>query len=172
MNLGDALRTAFANLASHKLRSALTMLGMIFGVGAVIAMLSIGAGAEQQALEMIDRLGARNVLVRDVELRDDELEEVRETSPGLSPRNAVAIVDAVPGVRLVCPVDRVPEILQGQASVGLASAAGGQGIPPELPACPHLGGEDDGHRPTGPRCPRVVRAGREPMGRATGREPD
>jgi len=53
MNIDDSLRTALGNLAAHKLRSALTMLGIIFGVGAVIAMLSIGAGAEQQALEPI-----------------------------------------------------------------------------------------------------------------------
>ena len=98
MKLTDALLNAFANLMGHKLRSGLTMLGMIFGVGAVIAMLSIGAGAERQALEMIDRLGARNVLVRDVDLTDDELAEVRETSPGVSPRDATAILDAIPGV--------------------------------------------------------------------------
>ena len=71
MTLGDGLRTAIGNLASHTLRTALTMLGMVFGVAAVIAMLSIGEGAERQALEMIERLGVRNVLVRDVELRDD-----------------------------------------------------------------------------------------------------
>ncbi len=98
MSFADALANAFANLARHKLRSALTMLGMVFGVGAVIAMLSIGAGAERQALAMIERLGARNILVRDADLREEELEEVRETSPGLSPRDAVAIADAVPGV--------------------------------------------------------------------------
>ena len=55
MSLLEALRSALDNLASHKLRSALTMLGMIFGVGAVIAMLSIGSGAESQAMETIDR---------------------------------------------------------------------------------------------------------------------
>ena len=55
----EAFRTALDNLAAHKLRSALTMLGMIFGVGAVIAMLAIGAGAEAQALGMIERLGLR-----------------------------------------------------------------------------------------------------------------
>ena len=60
----EAFRSALGNLAAHKLRSALTMLGMIFGVGAVIAMLSIGAGAEQQAMEMIERLGLHNILVR------------------------------------------------------------------------------------------------------------
>ena len=98
MNLRDSLRNAAANLTAHALRSALTMLGMIFGVAAVIAMLSIGAGAERQALEMIERLGVRNILVRDVELRDDELAEIRRTSPGVSRRDAIAIRDAVPGV--------------------------------------------------------------------------
>ena len=48
------IRLAFSNLQSHKLRTFLTMLGMIFGVGAVIAMLSIGAGAEQESLRLIE----------------------------------------------------------------------------------------------------------------------
>ena len=51
---------AFANLYSHKLRTFLTMLGMIFGVGAVIAMLSIGAGAEKESLRLIDTMGLRD----------------------------------------------------------------------------------------------------------------
>ncbi|HSN55847.1 MAG TPA: ABC transporter permease [Candidatus Sulfomarinibacteraceae bacterium] len=103
MTLADAFRTALDNLAGHKLRSALTMLGMIFGVGAVIAMLSIGEGAEREAMAMIERLGVRNILVRDVEMRDEDLQEVREKSPGVSPRDAVAIADAVPGVERTCP---------------------------------------------------------------------
>lgn len=98
MTLGDSFRTALANLAGHRLRSVLTMLGLIFGVGAVIAMLAIGAGAERQALEMISRLGERNVLVRDLQLTDKELEEAREKSPGLSRRDAIAILDALPGI--------------------------------------------------------------------------
>ena len=55
MRIVDALGAAAESLAEHKLRTALTMLGMMFGVGAVIAMLSIGAGAEQRALALIDR---------------------------------------------------------------------------------------------------------------------
>ena len=47
MSFRDAITTALANLAAHKMRSALAMLGVVFGVGAVIAMLSIGAGAER-----------------------------------------------------------------------------------------------------------------------------
>jgi len=102
VTLGDAFAISIENLSTHKLRSVLTMLGMIFGVGAVIAMLSIGEGAERQAMEMIERLGVRNILVRDIDMRDEELQEVRETSPGVSPRDAVAIADAIPGVERTC----------------------------------------------------------------------
>jgi putative ABC transport system permease protein len=101
MTFGESFQSALANLAAHKLRSVLTMLGMIFGVGAVIAMLSIGAGAERSALEMIERLGLRNVILRSKEMKDEELEEIRKKSQGLSWRDAQAIQDAVPGVELV-----------------------------------------------------------------------
>jgi len=107
MDVKESARSAVRSLAGHKLRSALTMLGMVFGVGAVIAMLSIGAGAERQALETIGRLGLRNVLVRAKELRDDQLAEARKKSPGVAPRDAVAIADTVPGVELVAPRVRV-----------------------------------------------------------------
>ncbi len=99
----ESFASALANLASHKLRSLLTMLGMIFGVGAVIAMLSIGAGAEQQAMEIIDRMGLRNVLVKDVDRSDDELNEIRRNSLGVSMRDAAVIADGIPGVELTAP---------------------------------------------------------------------
>ena len=103
MSWREALLTSLDNLAAHKLRSTLTMLGVVFGVGAVIAMLSIGAGAESQALEMIESLGLHNVLVRAKALREDELREVREKSPGVSLRDCEAIADAIPGVVRVAP---------------------------------------------------------------------
>lgn len=103
MSLAESLRSALTNLATHKLRSLLTMLGMIFGVGAVIAMLSIGAGAERQAMQIIDRMGLRNVLVQDVDLADDELNEIRRNSLGVSLRDAAIIRDGIPGVELVAP---------------------------------------------------------------------
>jgi putative ABC transport system permease protein len=78
------------------------MLGIIFGVGAVIAMLSIGAGAEREALALIDALGVRNVIVRakDPE-RENDKQEIRRKSPGLGPRDATALREAVPGVETV-----------------------------------------------------------------------
>jgi putative ABC transport system permease protein len=103
----EAIRTAVDNLAVHKLRSALTMLGMIFGVGAVIAMLSIGAGAERQALALVERLGLRNVLIRAKPFKDEAAKEIRAKSPGVSPRDAAAIAEAVPGVELAAPVIKI-----------------------------------------------------------------
>jgi putative ABC transport system permease protein len=98
----EALASSLTNLRSHALRSALSVLGIIFGVGAVIAMLSIGAGAEREALEIIDAMGLRNVIVRDkIFDRDDEKQEIRRKSAGLALRDAEAIRDAVPGVERV-----------------------------------------------------------------------
>lgn len=51
------------NLLLHKLRSLLTMLGLVFGVGSVIAMLAIGEGASEEAMEQIRKLGSRNIIV-------------------------------------------------------------------------------------------------------------
>jgi putative ABC transport system permease protein len=102
MDAREALQSGLNSLRAHRLRAFLTMLGMIFGVGAVIAMLSIGAGAERQALALIDALGVRNVMVQVKEpTRDAELQELRKTSVGLTERDARAIADAVPGVARV-----------------------------------------------------------------------
>jgi putative ABC transport system permease protein len=99
----ETLTTALKNLAKHKLRTSLTMLGMIFGVGAVIAMLSIGAGAEKKSLEAIGRLGLRNVIVRAKQIKPEDRQELRKKSLGVSLRDAEAILEAVPNVEKVLP---------------------------------------------------------------------
>jgi putative ABC transport system permease protein len=99
----DAFVASFENLGQHKLRSMLTMLGMMFGVGAVISMLSIGAGAEERAMGLIDRMGVRNVLVRAKNFEPDELKEIRKKSIGVSRRDVDAIEEAVPGLEYVVP---------------------------------------------------------------------
>jgi putative ABC transport system permease protein len=60
------LKLAVRNLLLHKMRSSLTLLGTILGVASVIAMLSIGEGSKQDALDRIRGLGAENVIVRTV----------------------------------------------------------------------------------------------------------
>src|SRR6516162_2295520 len=78
------LALGLENLGSHKLRSLLTMLGMIFGVAAVVAMLSIGAGAQQKVMAFIEQLGVRNVIVEAKEAHNyQEQQKVRKNSPGL-----------------------------------------------------------------------------------------
>jgi len=82
---------ALASLGRHKLRSFLTMLGMIFGVGAVIAMLSIGAGAEQESLKTIENLGIRNIIIKAKEFKEEELRQIRTESLGVSLRDVEAL---------------------------------------------------------------------------------
>ena len=59
------------NLLLHKLRTFLTMLGVVFGVGSVVAMLSVGEGASQEALEQIRKIGSNNILVNSVQAVQD-----------------------------------------------------------------------------------------------------
>ena len=60
------------NLLLHKLRSSLTMLGVVFGVGSVVAMLAVGEGASKEALEQIRKLGSNNIIITAVKSVEDE----------------------------------------------------------------------------------------------------
>jgi putative ABC transport system permease protein len=85
---------AFQNLLSQKTRTLLTALGIIFGVGAVIGMLAIGAGARDESLRFIELLGVRNVLIESrAATSDAELQQRRRSSPGLTDRD-VRIIQA------------------------------------------------------------------------------
>jgi putative ABC transport system permease protein len=79
------LRMGLDNLRAHKLRSLLTMMGMIFGVAAVVAMLSIGAGAQQEVMAFIEQLGVRNLIVEARESADwQSQQKIRKLSAGLT----------------------------------------------------------------------------------------
>ena len=60
------------NLLLHKLRSFLTMLGVVFGVGSVVAMLSVGEGASKEALEQIRKLGSNNIIISSKKSAEEE----------------------------------------------------------------------------------------------------
>lgn len=78
-------RLGLENLLLHKLRSLLTMLGMIFGVAAVVSMLSIGAGAQQKVLALIEQLGVHNLIVEAKETIERQAnQKIRRISPGLT----------------------------------------------------------------------------------------
>jgi putative ABC transport system permease protein len=92
------------NLFSHKLRSLLTMLGMIFGVSAVVAMLSIGAGAQQKVMAFIEQLGVRNLIVQAKEAQNwQAMQKVRRISPGLTLRDYQMILETVSGIENSTP---------------------------------------------------------------------
>ena len=109
---------AIEQLRQHKLRTALTLLGMVFGVGAVIAMLSIGEGAKQEALRLIESMGLRNILVESRDFDEDTLNEIREHSVGLSQADVRAIVQTLPSVEGVSAEKKIKtwNLFSSQAS--------------------------------------------------------
>ena len=76
----------------HKLRSFLTMLGTILGVGSVIAMLAIGEGSKRHAVEQIRRLGASNVIIRSVKPDQDAVQD-QETTSGRATSNSSSVLE-------------------------------------------------------------------------------
>jgi putative ABC transport system permease protein len=82
------LKLAVRNLLLHKMRSALTLLGTILGVASVIAMLSVGEGSKQQALDRIRELGASNVIVRSVKPAKNNDAGGTNTNQGMRLSNA------------------------------------------------------------------------------------
>ena len=101
------LQMGLASLLVHKLRSGLTMLGMIFGVGAVVAMLSITSGAQKEMMSYIDLLGVNNIIIEAKEAVDrNELQARRAVSQGLTFRDYRAIMENVPGIDSATPRKR------------------------------------------------------------------
>ena len=101
------LYMGLSSLLVHKLRSLLTMLGMIFGVGAVVAMLSITAGAQKEMMSYIDLLGVNNIIVEAKEAADNnELQARRAISPGLTFRDYRAIAENIQGLEALTPRKR------------------------------------------------------------------
>jgi len=101
------LYMGLSSLLVHKLRSLLTMLGMIFGVGAVVAMLSITAGAQKEMISFIDLLGVNNIIIEAREAMDrDTLQARRAISPGLTFRDYRAITSNVQGIEAATPRKR------------------------------------------------------------------
>src|SRR5690349_22139310 len=88
MILLSDLGQAAANLRAQKTRTLLTALGIVFGVGSVIGMLSIGSGAREESLRFIEQLGVRNILIESRPASSmEELQQRRRSSPGLTERD-------------------------------------------------------------------------------------
>ena len=98
------------NLLLHKLRSLLTVLGVVFGVGSVIAMLSVGEGASREALEQIRKLGSNNIILTAVKLAEDEAASaghVRVGIYGLRYEDVLRIRETMSAVTRTVPVKHI-----------------------------------------------------------------
>jgi putative ABC transport system permease protein len=106
-NLYIAIDAVIAN----KMRSLLTALGIIFGVAAVIAMLAIGNGAQQEILNQIKLVGVNNIVIKPIiEQKEEKLneqangkKEKKKFSPGLTIRDVQSIRATIPGLERVSP---------------------------------------------------------------------
>jgi putative ABC transport system permease protein len=115
-NIGYTVMIAGQAIVANKLRALLTSLGIIFGVGSVISMLSVGKGAEQEILEQMKLLGANNVVIKPIvdqsegkvtETDEDKKKgEKKRFSPGLTLEDGKSIQQVIPGV-----VDVSPEVV-------------------------------------------------------------
>jgi putative ABC transport system permease protein len=108
MKFWAAILTGISELLAHKLRSLLTMMGVIFGIASVISMVSIGAGARQEALEQIRLMGINVIQVSRRALSGDlALEAQRQSPQGVTYGDAMAIEDLFSSAKSVVPVCRV-----------------------------------------------------------------
>ncbi|WP_066631621.1 ABC transporter permease [Labilibacter marinus] len=104
---------AIEAIMANTVKSLLTALGIMFGVAAVISMLAIGKGAQQEVLEQIKLVGVNNIIVTPVEKaidgessggEEDEDQKGKRKSKGLTLQDAYSIMDAIPSVAKVSPV--------------------------------------------------------------------
>jgi putative ABC transport system permease protein len=95
------------NLLLHKLRSFLTMLGVVFGVGSVVAMLSVGEGASKEALEQIRKLGSNNIIISSIKSVEEEATSTTHSHMsiyGLTYEDHLRITETFNTVRQTAPV--------------------------------------------------------------------
>jgi putative ABC transport system permease protein len=118
VNLRESLQTALRSLLANKVRSALTMLGIIIGVAAVIAMLSVGRGAQTAIDSQIKSLGTNLLFVRPGAAQQSGVRQAQGTVQSLTLEDAQALADTsvCPSVALVAPeVDQFGQVIfQGQ----------------------------------------------------------
>ena len=101
---------AIEAIRRNKLRAFLTSLGIIFGVGSVIAMLAIGTGAQQEVLAQMELLGTNNVIIQPVIKQaegsvqeEDGAEDSKKFSPGLTLEDLKSIQEMMPEIEYVSP---------------------------------------------------------------------
>src|SRR4051795_1683302 len=106
-----ALKLGMKSLLLHKLRSGLTVLGIVFGVAAVISMLAIAEGSSREAQERIRALGATNIIVRSVKPSDEAQatggRPSRILNYGLKYADFDRMVETIPPIRKGLPIREI-----------------------------------------------------------------
>lgn len=103
----EMVRLGLRSLGGYPMRTVLTMLGVVFGVGSVIAMLALGAGAERELLKEIGRLGIQNIIINSVKPEESTDSSNRTNwinSYGITFKDFRQIVATVPGINRALPV--------------------------------------------------------------------
>lgn len=105
MRLLQDIRRAANSLALHRLRTLLSTLGILFGVAAVVAMLSIGEGAKWETLQQIEQLGMNSIIIRQNVISNDERMQIKnKKSLGLTLEDVEQIKKNVPNVISIAPI--------------------------------------------------------------------
>ena len=119
MNLMAALRSALRALASNALRSVLTMLGIIIGVGAVITMIAVGRGATDRVQEQMKGLGSNIMLVVPGGISQAGVRLGAQTRQRLTEEDALAIAVEIPEVQVAAPTSRTSgQLVYGNTNWG------------------------------------------------------
>ena len=106
MNVLQSARVALRALRVNKLRSALTMLGIIIGVGAVIAMVSVGAGAQARVAEQIQSLGSNLIIVLPGSINASGIRLGQGSQVTITEDDATAIAREIPAIQVAAPSSR------------------------------------------------------------------
>src|SRR5271165_6737904 len=115
------LRLGMKSLLLHKLRSGLTVLGIVFGVAAVISMLSIAEGTSRVAREQIRALGATNIIIRSVK-PSEEAQASGGNRPsmilnyGLKYDDYKRILETVPTIQKILPIREIRKQIRRDAN--------------------------------------------------------
>ncbi|MDO9264695.1 MAG: ABC transporter permease, partial [Desulfosalsimonadaceae bacterium] len=103
------LNISLTSLRCNKLRSFLSMIGVVFGVMAVIVIVSVGEGAKAEALRQIERLGTRNIYVKSVELAQNPKEDpVKTRISGVSTQDLPRIQNGCAFVKNIAAIKEIP----------------------------------------------------------------
>ena len=103
MNIWEAIRSALSAIGANALRSALTMLGIIIGVAAVIAMVAIGTGARERVTGQIKSLGANLAVIQSGNVTQGGVRLGAGASSTLSDEDATALIREVGGIVASAP---------------------------------------------------------------------